>query len=270
MTGKATAVTLGRSAPRSAAAGTGTQRTTAPPLHQRKDAKRAKLKTSIVDSARAQDKSAAATPAARKSAPKKSATRDSILRAAAHVFSQHGYDGGSVEKISRRAKSVDRMIYYYFGSKEGLFVAVLEQAYQRMNAAEATLSLDLAAPAESLTAVIRFMLGYYRRHPEFVTLLNTENLHQGKHIVKSERAREYSSPAVRMIAELLEAGQCRKLFRADVDARDVYLLIAASGYFYMSNRFTLSVFLGEALLAPEAVAHWERFVTDTVLRAVRA
>ncbi len=162
------------------------------------------------------------------------------------------------------------MIYYYFGSKEGLFVAVLEQAYQRMNAAEATLSLDLAAPAESLTAVIRFMLGYYRRHPEFVTLLNTENLHQGKHIAKSERARDYSSPAVRMIAELLEAGQCRKLFRADVDARDVYLLIAASGYFYMSNRFTLSVFLGEALLAPEAVAHWEHFVTDAVLRAVRA
>ncbi len=203
-------------------------------------------------------------------APKKSATRDSILRAAAHVFARHGYDGGSVEKISRRAKSVDRMIYYYFGSKEGLFVAVLEQAYQRMNAAEATLSLDLAAPAESLTAVIRFMLGYYRRHPEFVTLLNTENLYQGKHIAKSERARDYSSPAVRMIAELLEAGQCRKLFRAGVDARDVYLLIAASGYFYMSNRFTLSVFLGEALLAPETVAHWEDFVTDAVLRAVRA
>lgn len=200
--------------------------------------------------------------------PRADATRESILRAATTVFARHGYDGGSIEKISRRAKSVDRMIYYYFGSKEGLFVEVIEQAYQRMNEAEARLRLDPARPAESLAEVVRFMLGYYRRHPEFVTLLNTENLHQGRHIAKSPHAREFSSPAVRVIEQLLASGVEQKVFRAGLDARDVYLLIAATGYFYMSNRHTLSAFLGEDLLAPETVQHWERFVIDTVLRAV--
>ena len=200
--------------------------------------------------------------------PRADATRDSILRAATAVFARHGYDGGSIEKISRRAKSVDRMIYYYFGSKEGLFIEVIERAYRRMNDAEARLQLDAARPVESLTAVVRFMLGYYRRHPEFVTLLNTENLHQGQHIAKSARARDYSSPALRVIERLLASGVEQELFREGLDARDVYLLIAATGYFYMSNRHTLSAFLGEDLLAPDAVRHWECFVVDTVLRAV--
>ena len=233
-------------------------------LHRRAAGKRTEAKPGAADSALAADK-----PAARNAAPKKSATRDSILRAAAHVFAKHGYDGGSVEKISRRAKSVDRMIYYYFGSKEGLFVAVLEQAYQRMNTAEATLSLDLQAPVESLTAVIRFMHGYYRRHPEFITLLNTENLHQGKHIAKSPHVRDYSSPAVSIIAQLLESGARRGVFRTDLAARDVYLLIVSTGYFYVSNRHTMSAFLGTDLLVPDAVDHWERFVIDSVLRSVQ-
>ena len=219
---------------------------------------------------RAAAKSGAVRPAPAKAAPKKSATRDSILRAAAHVFARHGYDGGSVEKISRRAKSVDRMIYYYFGSKEGLFVAVLEQAYQRMNAAEATLCLNPQEPVESLVAVIRFMHDYYRRHPEFVTLLNTENLHQGRHIAKSPHVREYSSPAVSVIAQLLDSGARLGLFRSDLAARDVYLLIVASGYFYVSNRYTMSAFLGAELAEADAAEHWERFVIDSVLRTVKA
>ena len=198
------------------------------------------------------------------------ATRGSILRAATAVFARHGYDGGSVEKISNRAGSVDRMIYYYFGSKEGLFIEVIEGIYDRMNQAESKLKLDLSEPVESLIELIRFMIGYYRRHPEFVTLLNTENLHNGQHIAKSTRAREYSSPAVSLIGKLLESGVRQKVFRKDIGARDLYLLIAATGYFYMSNRHTLSAFLGEDLLAADAVAHWENFVIDTVLRAVAA
>ena len=131
------------------------------------------------------------------------ATRDSILRAATKVFAKYGYDGGSVEKISKAAKSYDRMIYYYFGSKEGLFIAVLEGIYRRMDEAEAAIELDASRPVEALTAVIRFVLGYYRKNPEFVTLLNTENLHKGRHIAKSLRAREYSSRAIAIIQELL-------------------------------------------------------------------
>ena len=94
-------------------------------------------------------------------------TRESILRAAIKVFAQHGYEGGSVEKISRLAKSYDRMIYYYFGSKEGLFVEVLETIYQRMNDAEAELALDVGQPLLALEQMVHFVLDYYRAHPEF-------------------------------------------------------------------------------------------------------
>lgn len=196
------------------------------------------------------------------------ATRENILRAAIKVFAKHGFSGGSVEKISQAAKSVDRMIYYYFGNKEGLFVAVLEEIYRRFNDAEAKLHLDPAKPVESLQAMIRFVVRYYRDHPEFVSLLNSENLHRGKHIGKSLRAREYSSPAVGTTARVLRSGIEQGVFRADVSARDLYLLVAAAGYFHQSNRYTLSAFLGEDLQAPAAVAHWEDFVIDMVLRAV--
>ncbi|PUE08909.1 TetR family transcriptional regulator [Limnohabitans sp. T6-5] len=195
-------------------------------------------------------------------------TRESILRAAIKVFAQHGYEGGSVEKISRQAKSYDRMIYYYFGSKEGLFIEVLETIYRRMNDAEAELVLDVSQPLAALEQVVHFVIDYYRAHPEFVTLLNTENLHKGKHIAKSLRAREYSSPAIAVIGDILRAGVSQGLFRADISARDVYLLIAATGYFYMSNRHTLSAFLGENIDAPQAVAQWKAFVIDTVFRVV--
>ena len=94
------------------------------------------------------------------------ATRDSILRAATKVFAKYGYDGGSVEKISKAAHSYDRMIYYYFGSKEGLFIAVIEGIYRRMDEAEAALELDESRLVEALTEFIRFVLGYYRRHPD--------------------------------------------------------------------------------------------------------
>jgi TetR/AcrR family transcriptional regulator, upper aerobic nicotinate degradation pathway regulator len=198
------------------------------------------------------------------------ATRESILRAATKVFAKHGYAGGRVEQISKAAKSYDRMIYYYFGSKEGLFIAVLEEMYRRFNEAESKLVLGAAAPVEALQAVIRFMWGYYQKNPEFITLLNTENLHRGKHISKSLRASEYSSQAVSVLGDVLARGARQKLFREDVCARDVYLMIAALGYFYLSNRFTLSAFLGEELETPKALAHWEGFLIDAVLRTVAA
>ena len=196
------------------------------------------------------------------------ATRDSILRAATKVFAKHGYAGGRIEQISKAAKSHDRMIYYYFGSKEGLFIAVLEEMYRRFNEAEAKLVLGATAPVEALQAVILFMWGYYQKNPEFITLLNSENLHRGKHISKSLRASEYSSQAVSVLGEVLTRGAQQKLFRDDISARDVYLMIAALAYFYLSNRFTLSAFLGEELETPAALAHWEAFLVDAVLRTV--
>ncbi len=196
------------------------------------------------------------------------ATRDKILKAATQVFAKHGYQGGSVDKISRAAKSVDLMRYYYVGSKEGLFIEVIEGIYRRMNEAEAQLRLNTDDPVTALGQVIDFVLGYYREHPEFITLLNTENLLQGRHIKQSPRAAQYSSPAIAVIADILARGQAMGRFRSDLRARDVYLLIVSTGYFLMSNRYTLSAFLGERVDAPEHTRAWQDFVTDAVLRTV--
>ena len=198
------------------------------------------------------------------------ATRETLLKAAIKVFGKQGLTGARVEQISRAAKSHDRMIYYYFGSKEALFVAVIEETYRRFNEAEARLALDLSQPVQALRDVIAFMWGYYQKHPEFITLLNSENLHRGRHIGKSSKAGEYSSPALEVLSRVLGSGVQAGLFRPELRARDVYLMIASMGYFYLSNRYTLSTFLGETLDDPVALAHWQQFITDAVLRTVLA
>ena len=196
------------------------------------------------------------------------ATRETLLKAAIKVFGKQGLNGARVEQISRAAKSHDRMIYYYFGSKEALFVAVIEETYRRFNEAEARLALDLSQPLQALRDVIAFMWGYYQKHPEFITLLNSENLHRGRHIGKSSKAGEYSSPALEVLSRVLGSGVQAGLFRPELRARDVYLMIASMGYFYLSNRYTLSTFLGESLEDPAALAQWQQFITDAVLRTV--
>ena len=196
------------------------------------------------------------------------ATRETLLKAAIKVFGKQGLNGARVEQISRAAKSHDRMIYYYFGSKEALFVAVIEETYRRFNEAEARLALDLSQPLQALRDVIAFMWGYYQKHPEFITLLNSENLHRGRHIGKSSKAGEYSSPALEVLSRVLGSGVQAALFRPELRARDVYLMIASMGYFYLSNRYTLSTFLGESLEDPAALAQWQQFITDAVLRTV--
>ena len=196
------------------------------------------------------------------------ATRETLLKAAIKVFGKQGLTGARVEQISRAAKSHDRMIYYYFGSKEALFVAVIEETYRRFNEAEARLALDLSQPVQALRDVIAFMWGYYQKHPEFITLLNSENLHRGRHIGKSSKAGEYSSPALEVLSRVLGSGVQAALFRPELRARDVYLMIASMGYFYLSNRYTLSTFLGESLEDPAALAQWQQFITDAVLRTV--
>jgi AcrR family transcriptional regulator len=195
-------------------------------------------------------------------------TRDAILRAAIRVFSKNGFAGGRVESISRLSNTHDRMIYYYFGSKERLFIEVLETIYQRMNDAEAALQIDINDPVGALTAVAHFTWQYYLDHPEFITLLNSENLHQGKHVRKSARVSELSSPAVAILEQILKTGAQKGLFRDDIVARDLYIAIAALGYFYMSNRYTLSAFLNDDLIDREAIRHWQEFTTDMVLRSV--
>jgi AcrR family transcriptional regulator len=216
-------------------------------------------------------RTAAATAASRRPRVRElaaQATQENILRAATKVFAKHGFAGGRIEQISKAAKSHDRMIYYYFGNKEELFIAVIEDTYRRFNEAESKVVLNMENPVEDLKTLVRFMWTYYQQNPEFITLLNSENLHRGKHISRSVHAREYSSQAISLMANVLKKGIEIGIFRPDIRARDIYLMTAALAYFYISNRFTLSAFLGEDLAAPEALAHWEEFITSAVIRQV--
>ena len=190
------------------------------------------------------------------------------MKAAIRVFAKYGLNGGSIEKISSAARSHDRMIYYYFGNKEGLFVAVLQELYRRFNEAQAKVELDPQDPIESLERVVTFIIHYYYEHPEFVTILNSENLHRGKHVAKSQLAQDYSSTPIGVFDEVLKAGQAKGLFRKNIRARDLYMMVASLGYFYQSNRYTLSAFLGEKLDSSDTFAAWEQFVMDAVRRTV--
>ncbi|AOY95229.1 TetR family transcriptional regulator [Cupriavidus sp. USMAA2-4] len=214
------------------------------------------------------------TPTARKSAAagtrarQAQDTRAKILKAAIKVFAQRGYEGGRVERISSLAKTYDRMIYYYFGSKEKLFVEVLETIYAQLNEAEQKLELDTEDPVRALSQLIDFVWHYYLEHPEFVAILSSENMSQGKHAKKSERLRDISRYALSVLDGILARGKAAGTFRADSQARDIYLVIASLGYFYNSNHHTLSAFLGEAMMSQPALAHWREVIQATVMRTV--
>lgn len=149
------------------------------------------------------------------------------------------------------------MLYYYFGSKEGLFRAALESVYGSLRDAERAVEIDLADPQASLERFCRFVWHYYYEHPEFISLVNTENLHQAKHLRKSASLEELVSPVIGRIRELLEHGVAAGVFRDGIDAAELYTIIAAQGYFVLSNRYTLSAVLGRDMTVPDQLeVHW--------------
>jgi AcrR family transcriptional regulator len=198
------------------------------------------------------------------------ATRARILRAASQEFARHGFGGARGERIAKRARSSERMVYYYFGSKEGLFREVLEAAYDALGVAEQSLVLDDKPPREALAHFCRFVWRWYADHPEFIGVLTGENQLQARHLKRSARLDALVSPVLRMLHALLERGQRGGEFRPGLDAADLYVSIAGLGYFYLSNRHTLSAVLGRDLAAPEALeSHW-RASEEMVLRYVGA
>ena len=195
-------------------------------------------------------------------------TRARILKAARNEFMRHGYSGARIERISRTGRSSDRMIYYYFGSKEALYIEVLEGVYSELGAAESRLVLDEGRPLEALRTLIAFTWGYYLAHPEFVALLSNENLQRGRHITKSLTVAQLSRPVLDILARILDEGARQKLFRPGLDVRHVYLTLAALGYFYLSNRYTLSSFLDIDLMQRKSCDDWLEEMTRVMLASV--
>ena len=197
-------------------------------------------------------------------------TRARILRAARTEFMRHGYSGARVERISRAGRSSDRMLYYYFESKEKLYLAVLEGVYADLGAAESALVLDASRPVEALAQLVAFTWNYYLAHPEFVALLSNENLQRGRLITRSVKVKQLSRPVLDILGTILAEGARQKLFRRNLDVHQVYLTLAALGYFYCSNRYTLSSFLGSDLMRADRCDAWLAEITRVMLAAVAA
>jgi AcrR family transcriptional regulator len=196
-------------------------------------------------------------------------TQAAILAAATGEFARFGLGGARVDRIAARAKTNKRMLYYYYGSKDLLFRAVLEDTYARIRRAEKSLSLLDVEPDEAVRSLVQFTWDYYLRHPEFLTLLNSENLHRAVHLRKSPNVREMNSPVIETLREVLERGREARMFRGDVDPLQLYISIAALSYFYLSNNHTLSAVFGEELAAPRARAQRLKHMTEVVLGYLR-
>lgn len=196
-------------------------------------------------------------------------TRIHILEAAAQEFARSGLGGARVDRIAAQADVNIRMLYYYFSSKDELFLAVLERAYGIIREAEKGLELERGEPAEAMRRLVRFTWDFQVSHPQFITLLNSENLHQGRHLKKSSVVAELHSPLIVMIGRLLERGVRAGAFRRDVEPMQLYITIASLGYFYLSNRHTLSAIFGRDLLAPRQKAARLAHMLDVVLGYLR-
>ncbi|MCC7045672.1 MAG: TetR family transcriptional regulator [Alphaproteobacteria bacterium] len=197
-------------------------------------------------------------------------TRERILEAATAEFAASGLGGARVDAIAHRAAVNKRMIYHYFGSKEDLFLAVMERTYEHIRRRESELNLAAMAPVAAMRKLVKFTFNYFSENPHFVTLLNSENLHRARHIRRSARVEAINSPVVSALSRLLARGRAEGVFRAGVDPIQLYISVAGVCYFYFSNVHTLSTIFARDLLASEALAERERHVTDVILGYLRA
>jgi AcrR family transcriptional regulator len=206
-----------------------------------------------------------ATPAPEERQRDADRSQNTILAAARDEFAEFGLGGARMDRIAERAALNKRLIYYYFEDKETLFQAVLEQSYRDIREAEQQLNLLELAPAESLRRLVEFTWDYYLAHPEFLTLLNSANLHKARHLKESRRARELNSPLIDMLAGILERGRRDGSFRGGIDPMQLYISIAGLSYFYLSNNHTLSAIFGRDLLTPKARQERLTHMCDVIL-----
>lgn len=192
-------------------------------------------------------------------------SQSTILAAARDEFAEHGLGGARMDRIAERAGLNKRLIYYYFEDKEKLFQAVLEQVYRDIRAEEAELHLMELEPAQAVRRLVEFTWNYYLEHPEFLTLLNSANLHKARHLEDSPRARTLNTPLIDTLAAVLERGRKEGSFRGGVDPVQLYVSIAGLAYFYLSNVHTLSAIFGRDLIAPKARSERLSHMTDVIL-----
>jgi AcrR family transcriptional regulator len=195
--------------------------------------------------------------------------RTRILAAARAEFAGKGLSGARVDEIARRAGTNKRMLYHYFGNKTALFLLTLEGAYADIRSAERELRLEALAPAEAMRVLVGFTFDWLADNPHFITLLNSENLHQARHLKSSTRIREMHSAMVEMIGEVLRRGEAAGTFRAGADPVQLFISMTGVSYFYFCNRYTLSTIFGRDLTEPMAMRERRQHAIDVILGYLR-
>jgi AcrR family transcriptional regulator len=192
-------------------------------------------------------------------------TREEILDVAVREFSRQGFSGARVDEIAAQTSTTKRMIYYYFGGKEQLYIAALERAYSVLRDAEAQLNVDDLDPVDAIRRLAQMTLDYHEAHPDFIRLVAIENIHHGEHIAKSEVLRAMGSPVVTATARTLERGYRDGVFRRQADAIDLHMMISAFCFFRVANRHTFRIAVGRDLMDPASHEHHRKMLGDMVV-----
>ena len=193
------------------------------------------------------------------------ANRARIVAAAIDEFAARGFKGASMDAIAARTHTTRALINYYFGSKEKLYIAVLEQVYAEIREAEAGLDLDPLPPADAVRRIVEFTYNYYLEHEGFVRLVVAENQARGRHLKKSKAMRTLNRPIIERLARVIARGQAEGLFREDADAVEIHKSIAALGMFNVTNQYTFGAIFQRDMGAKGDVARRRSMVADLIL-----
>ena len=197
-------------------------------------------------------------------------TRAEIIEVATKEFSQRGYSGGRINEIAERTRTSKRMIYYYFGSKEELYRAVLYEHYRRLRANDSAAGLQDKPPLDALAALTRLTFDWYVDHANEVPLVMVENTHRGKHISSLPEFESLNSTAIELVRSIYERGVANGTMRPGLRPIDIYITIASASFFNVSNRYTFKAIFGHDMSLKDEIERRREALTDTVLRYVAA
>ena len=196
------------------------------------------------------------------------ATRARLLQAAMEEFAAKGLDA-RIEDIAEAAGANRRMAYYYFGSKEGLYLASLEAAFFELVQVEQAIDVDAMDPLAAIEALVLAKFEHYVKYPHYVEFLKIENVYQGRYLKLSKRTAEMRAPLISIIQRVLERGQAKGIFRKDVDPLDLYLSICALGFFVFSNRHTLGAIFKTDVISASALKRRRKHIIEMVTAYLR-
>jgi AcrR family transcriptional regulator len=192
-------------------------------------------------------------------------TRGEILDVATSEFAERGYDGARVDEIAARTRTTKRMIYYYFGGKKQLYVAALERAYAQIRSAEQAVNVDHLDPVAAIRQLAEITFDHHEAHPDFIRLVSIENVHHAEHIAQLGSLVDLNTPALALIGDILARGRAQRLFRTDVDAVDVHLIVSSFCFFRVANRHTFGAIFGRDLVDPGQREHYRTMLGDMVV-----